>query len=665
MTPTRTVLAALCLLVAAGQTAYAQGGKDTPSPGPTDTPSPGTNVREGQDGRYTLGGTWYYRQDDGATGETQGYPERRSLAGWSQISLPHNWNGRDLSENRASVGWYRKDFRIPPELCLAPRPREEKARSREATERGARLCDRFVWRVTFLGANHHAIVWLNGRRIGAHKGGYFPFELPLRGLRDGRNSLVVGVSTLRKPTDLTHWRAAKFNGFGTGGWWNFGGLQREVWLRRIDGLDVEALRVLPRLPKLKGPAHVQVVMRLRSYSPVPQRARLSLVLSRGKQRRRIAAGVQMVPRGARREVRVSFTIKNPRLWQPRKGALYGLAAVAESDSGRSLYRASFGVRQIRTLKNGVVRFNGRAMRARGASIHEDHPGVGSAWRAPQRKEALRNLRRLGATITRAHYPLHPAMLEMFDRAGILVWNQAPVYQLPNDKLNRPGVRRAARAANVTTVEANINHPSILAWSIGNELGSEPSEFGVIGPGYGRFVTETAAAVRRLDNTRLVAIDRHSRLGEPIRYRALRRLDAIGVNEYFGWYQAAVPWMSDSRTEDLLPWLDSIHAQYPRTPLFITEYGAEASRAGDVSEKGTYDFQARWMSDHAILHGSRAYVNGSIVWALKDFRVHPAWGGGNPVPEPPWNNKGLIHEGGEPKPAFYSLANVFRHTNQFK
>ena len=257
------------------------------------------------------------------------------------------------------------------------------------------------------------------------------------------------------------------------------------------------------------------------------------------------------------------------------------------------------------------------------------------------------------------------MFEKLDKAGILVWNQAPVYQLPNDRLNRPAIRRAALRVNQATVEANVNHPSILAWSIANELGSEPTEFGVVGPGYSTFVKQTAAAVRRLDNTRLVAIDRHSRLGEPAYYPALRRLDAIGVNEYFGWYQSALPWLPESRTEDLLSWLDDIHQQYPRTPLFITEYGAEASRAGDVNEKGTYDFQARWSSDHTILQGSRSFVNASIVWALKDFRVHPAWSGGNPVPEPPWNNKGLIHEGGKPKPAFYVMAKLFRATNQFK
>jgi beta-glucuronidase len=642
-------------------------------------PTPGTIVDEGQDGRYTLGGTWYFRQDDERVGLAQRFFEQEDLTYWSAIDLPNVWNAQDFSENRSSVGWYRKEFQIPRHLCVKPpEPREPGEKRKKAKEpEGPQPCDRYRWVVTFLGANHTASVWLNGRKIGAHNGGYSPFELALPGLREGRNTLVVRVSTLRGRADLTHWRAASYNGYGTGGWWNFGGLQREVWLRRIDGIDVEALTVLPRLPRLKGPARVEATMRVRSFSAERERVRLSLVLTDRKRRRTFDVGERVFEPGAEREIRARFTIDKPRLWQPRKGAMYGLAAIAATEPprsrekrqdfepARSAYRASFGVRQIKKLSNGVVLFNGRKMRVRGASIHEDHPFVGSAWRDAHRKEALANLRRLRATITRAHYPLHPAMLEMLDRAGILVWSQAPVYQLPNSLLDLPGVRRSALEANRRTVAANVNHPSILAWSMANELGSEPSELGVVGSGYSAFVNETARMIRGMDDTRLVAIDRHSRLGELPYYPALAGLDAIGVNEYFGWYNASIPGQPESRTEDLLPWLDGIHQQYPRTALFITEYGAESTRDGPANEKGTFAFQDKWLTDHALIHGARSFVNGSIVWALRDFRVHPTWGGGNPIPAPPWNNKGLIHEGGTPKPAFWVMARLFRGTNQFK
>jgi beta-glucuronidase len=199
----------------------------------------------------------------------------------------------------------------------------------------------------------------------------------------------------------------------------------------------------------------------------------------------------------------------------------------------------------------------------------------------------------------------------------------------------------------------------VAWSIANELPDEGA------PAQQAFIDQASRAVRELDPTRLVAIDRQSRLDQPDPVPAIQRLDAIGVNEYFGWYAAAAPGLPESRTEDLLPFLDEMHRGYPHTALIITEYGAESSRNGPTEEKGTYEFQNKWMYDHAVLHGARSYINGSIVWALKDFRVHPDWGGGNWVPAPPWNNKGLIHEEGPPKPAFYVLANLFRRTTQLR
>ena len=107
-------------------------------------------------------------------------------------------------------------------------------------------------------------MWLNGKAIGGFTG-YFPFEADLgKALRKGRNTLVVKVSTLRSRTDLTHWRPAAFNGFGTGGWWNFGGLLREVYLRRIDTVDVESVRALPHVRRVGGPAQVDVYASVRN-----------------------------------------------------------------------------------------------------------------------------------------------------------------------------------------------------------------------------------------------------------------------------------------------------------------------------------------------------------------------------------------------------------------
>jgi beta-glucuronidase len=312
----------------------------------------------------------------------------------------------------------------------------------------------------------------------------------------------------------------------------------------------------------------------------------------------------------------------------------------------------------------VLYLNGRKLRLRGASIHEDDIRTGAALTPGTRSLLVSRLRDLGATVTRAHYPLHPAFLEAFDRLGILYWAQAPVYQLPNALFDLPGVRSAATRAVKLTVANNVNHASVFAWSLVNEPASSRPELGQIGAGLQTFIREAATAARQLDDTRLIAIDRHSRIGEPLSSPAYRYLDALGVNEYFGWYDSVrqdLP--GSSTTEQLGPYLDELHRANPSLPLVITEFGAEASRHGPVTQRGTYEFQTRYAIAHLRVHGSKPYVNGSIAWALRDFRVEAGWQGGAPLDYAtfPWNNKSLIEQTNQRKPVYFEVRKRWRRT----
>jgi hypothetical protein len=163
----------------------------------------------------------------------------------------------------------------------------------------------------------------------------------------------------------------------------------------------------------------------------------------------------------------------------------------------------------------------------------------------------------------------------------------------------------------------------------------------------------------------VALDRQSRVGEQLTHLAFRYLSALGVNDYFGWYGSNAPGYPATRTTDFGPYLDRLHAANPHLPLFVTEFGAEANRFGPVTEKGTLAFQTRWLEDHLAIYRPRRFVNGAIVWLLKDFRVSEGWTGGNPQPTPPWNNKGLIDEQGARKPAFFAMARLFKRTRPLR
>ncbi|HYP48375.1 MAG TPA: glycoside hydrolase family 2 TIM barrel-domain containing protein [Thermoleophilaceae bacterium] len=666
----RPLLPALaCVLAALGAApllAHAQGGGQGPPsglpqepqpPAPAPAPEPelvveepssrGVLIREGSSGRLLLGGTWYFRQDDAFVGEAEAWQEQEDLVGWSPVRVPHSWNAGDTTLNRSSVGWYRKELMLP----RAPDGRRRR------------------WKVRFEGANYRTAVWLNGKLLGRF-GGYFPFELDLSGLRRGRNRLVAKVSTLRSSTDLTHWRPAAFNGYGSGGWWNSGGLLREVYVRPVDTIDVEEVRVLPRVRCVRCDSRVEVRLRVRNLSRREREVDLALRVRGRGLNELVRLTPRTLPAGVRSELKTSFVVKRPRLWQPGRPELYSLG-VSASIGNRLLsgYGLAFGIRKLERRRDGVVLLNGRRVQLRGASIHEDDRRTGAALTQRTRDGLVRRLKDLGASVTRSHYPLHPAFLEAFDRAGILVWAQAPVYQLPNSFFELDSVRNAAIRAARLTVFHNQNHPSAFAWSLVNEPAGGRAERGLIGPGLARYIRDAAREVRLLDDTRLLAIDRQSRIGEPLSHPAYRHLDALGVNEYFGWYDSVRQDIQrpPSTTDELGPFLDDLHAANRGMALFVTEYGAEGARPGPEAQRGSFEFQRRYALDHLAIHASKPYINGSIAWALRDFRVETSWLGGAPREwsTPPWHNKSLIDESNARKPVYFALRSKWRRTRPLR
>ena len=348
-------------------------------------------------------------------------------------------------------------------------------------------------------------------------------------------------------------------------------------------------------------------------------------------------------------------IERPRLWQPGRPALYSLSRVGAPDRARTrrpavgTYRLSFGVRKLETPARRALPERARLRPARREHPRGRHQHGRRAHPGHRARSCCSRLRDLGATVTRSHYPLHPAFLEALDRLGILYWAQAPVYQLPNSFFDLPGVRASATRAVRLTVENNLNHPSVFAWSLVNEPAGSRSELGRdrrrppdLHPRGGR----RGARARRHapDRDRPPVPDRRAALqpGLPLPRRArgervlrLVRLGAPGPG----------PAVHAPRSE-LGPYLDELHRANPALPLVITEFGAEASRHGPGRRSaGTYEFQTRYTLAHLRIHDSKRYVAGSIAWALRDFRVEAGWQGGAPLAyaTSPWNNKSLIEQ----------------------
>jgi beta-glucuronidase len=582
-----------------------------------ETPRPKALYEDGPDGRYLLDGRWLYRADPADVGLARRFYRARGTAGWRPVTVPNAFNARDFSQRSfdGSVGWYRKDFRAPD------------------------LGDGLRWAFRFESVNYRARVWLNGKSLGAHEGAYLPFELAARGIeRRGVNRLVVRVDSRRFDTDVPPRLAL---------WWNWGGILREVYLRRVGRLDIEGVQVIPELRRRNRRAKLTVRVRVRNGTTENRGEVRGLVTGPGLGRGEpLRFSSNPVPARSSRRYRGRLTLARPRLWWPARPRLYRLRLeVGPAGRPDQTYATHFGVRSIVKEPSGQVLLNGRPIQLRGAGMHEDSYTRGAALTPRQQHTSIRHLKLLGANFTRAHYPLHPRTLELCDREGIVVWDQIPFYQLFEPVAAEQNVRGKGLTLLREMVMRDRNHPSVIAYSIGNELGDP-------GPGLEDYIRRGARLARTLDPTRLVALD-ISFSGpfppEPI----YNELDALGVNEYFGWY-----W---STRETLGPNLDALRRAHSDLALFITEFGAEANRSGSITEQGTYEFQADFLRYHLRVMGQREYLNGVQVWALREFAVMPGWSGGNPTPSPPFHRKGLVGLYGELKPAFEKVAALFRRT----
>jgi beta-glucuronidase len=590
------------------------------------TPHAKTLYRNGPSGRFLMDGTWLRKLDNRRSG-----PQReRRTAGWTRVTVPNAWNAGDNSDASfaGGVGWYRKDFRFP-------------SNGRNAS-----------WVVRFESVNYRSKAWLNGRPIGTNRGAYLPFEfrLPRGAIRRGRvNRLVIRVDSKRLPTDFPP-AGLSSTGVATGGWWNYGGLLREVYLRRIDDIDFNTVVVRPNLPCPTCAARIRYRVTLRNYG---DRTRRVSVRARFGSRRVNLGSRSIGPKSFgtfTRRVRIA----RPRLWSPDRPALYN-APLTVSSGGRTLQRYTLrtGIRSIKVVA-GKLFLNGRPLDFRGVALHEDDKQRGFAIDNATRDRQLAWVRELGATMIRSHYPLHPYTQERADELGIMQWSEVPVYSVKAQYLKQTLVRRLAARELESDIEANGNHPSVIVWSIGNELSSRP------GPVQGDYIQRAARAAKALDPTRPVgyAVAGYPSVGCQTRYGPL---DVIGVNDYFGWYPGPGGQIAD-RT--LLPdYLDQVRACYPNKAIVVSEFGAEANRDGPVEEKGTFAFQEDFVNFHLAVYAQKPWLSGAIYFALQEFRVRPNWDGNNPRPNPPIHEKGLVTFDGVPKPAFADVQRAYHATPQ--
>jgi beta-glucuronidase len=626
-----------------------------PAPGSSGPPQAGTgyvaetpplkaNYVDGPSGRYLMDGTWLWRNDPTEVGIQQGFPTSTSIVGWTKVTIPESWNALDPSTASftGGVAWYRKDFRLP---------------STSST---------FNWIVRFESVNYQSTLWLNGHPLGHNTGAYLPFEfeLPPADLNlGGVNTIVVRVDDRRHGYDFPP-SGLSTTGTPTGGWWNYGGILRDVYLRQINQIDLGTPQIRPLLPCSTCAATVQELVVAHNYST--KAANVTLTGTYGAQS--FTFGTLGIGPGQSAKFAKTITVNQPQLWSPDSPHLYNATIVASVPKGKppkpkskkkqkmavvQSYFFASGIRSIKVV-GGHLLLNGRPLNFRGVGLQEDSLQYGFALNNQLMTQDLMQVKQLGATVIRVHYPYNPFIQEEADKLGIMIWSEVPVYSIKAKYLKSQLVRKLATHYIERNIADNQNHPSIIVWSIGNELSSDP------GPVQGAYIARAVHTAHRMDPTRPVglAVAVGSSKGCQTEYAPL---DILGLNEYYGWYPG--PQGTTADESQMSAALDAIHQCYPDKALAITETGAEANRNGPVEERGTYQFQDAYAAYHFGIYATKPYLSGAIWWALKEFRVRPGWTGENPRPTPPLFEKGLITMDNQYKPAFSVLQTIYKATQQ--
>jgi beta-galactosidase len=578
------------------------------------------------DGRsiQDIGAGWRFHFGDTAPGATADAPAQAGFddSQWEQVSVPHSWNRIGSyglqrapdSNNQQGLGWYRLTFNAP-----AAKPGQ-----RQYLDFGA--------------VSKIADVWVNGVHVGQHKGAFarFRFDVTAQWKPGARNLIVVRADNSKVEIGSSTADTIPL----AGDFFVHGGMYRGASLVTVEdagfdlldhggpGLYARSITVSPEK------AEVAVLARLRNSGP--RRRSLQLVTTiADAQGHEVARAVQPVKLAAgASEAKANLTLASPHLWNGTADPYLYTISAELTESGRPVDRVTqpLGIRSFRVDADTGFFLNGRALKLHGVSRHQDRMGKGWALSEQDHAEDMALIREMGAnTVRQAHYQHADSWSDEADRAGMAVWAELPYVTAPSlsGGQGSPELWANAEEQLRELIRQNYNHPSIMMWSIGNEVDSAK------GFGIGKDPARPLALLQHLDA--LAKAEDPSRpttfadccedlgmvktAGEALAGTA----DLIGYNRYYGWYYAD-PLKARAQ---LGAQMDKFHAKHPGLPISISEYGgggAITQHSDDITA-GFLSFVGRPQPEEfeSFVHEAnwpairdRPFIFASWAWNMFDF-----------------------------------------------
>lgn len=471
----------------------------------------------------------------------------------------------------------------------------------------------------FAGASYYCKVWLNGKNLGDHEGGFLPFQFDItKVLKNGENELVVLVNNERNKDNIP---AMRFD------WWNYGGITRDVMIVQTPTTYIQDYKIqLKKGSKNTLAGHVQV----EGNALVQQ---VDILIPELKLKKIITTNDQGF-------ATFEFAAK-PQLWSPETPKLYTVSFKTKEET----VNEEIGFRTIEV--NGTkILLNGNQVFLKGISFHEEiAQRMGRAYSAADAAMILSEAKALGCNFIRtAHYPQNEYIVRMAEKMGLMIWEEIPVWQ----GINFTNELVMAKAKNMLNqmIQRDKNRAGIIIWSIANETIPNPARDAML--------IELAKLARTLDNTRLIggAFDnmKYDKLINvfSIEDNLIPFLDIVGVNKYMGWY------MKFPVDPSEIMWKVALDK-----PLIFSEFGAEAlyGQHGetDVPSSWSEEYQEKLYQDNLVMFKNIPNLSGTVPWILFDFRSPTRNQMKN---QDNWNRKGLVSDKGMRKKAWYVMKEYY-------
>lgn len=512
-----------------------------------------------------LNGTWTFALDPVKIGvQQQWYAQEFAAAGFDKVQVPHSFSVDKRYFFYTGTAWYFKTFAAP------------------VVQKGHRTF------LKFDAVFYKAKIWLNGQPAGEHEGGYTPFEVEVTNLLKEKNTLAVSVNNEWDTTTIPGAKTREKerpHAAQMYAWMNYGGITRPVHLLTRPDAFIKNIKVLAEPDLKKGNASISVTAFLENFAS--QEAVTVNIYHEGiKNNIRFKTAAT----GNKEQVVLEGTLPAAavKLWSPDAPHLYEAEVIAGKDTMRKV----FGIRKVE-VKGTQLLLNGEPVRMGGCNRPLDYPGYGSIDPDEILEKDLTLIKNAGMDFSRiSHYPVGENLLTWADKHGLLIITEAGNWQMTTKQMADPVMRAKYQSQLKEMVERDWNHPSVIAYSLGNEFQSQTEEGKA-------WVRDMSAYAKTLDASRLITFASFIVWRDYIKKpedEASQYVDFISANIYV----------------EQLKHLQHIHELYPNKPVYISEFGTwSPSKQGE-------EYRLNYFRKAMQELRQCDYLVGASVWTFNDY-----------------------------------------------